>query len=213
MNLEPAELNPIMELSVAENIFMGKEERRGIFVDKKKQEEKTREYLGMLGVEIPPGTLMKELNVSEMQMVEIAKALSYGARIIIMDEPTSAITDSEVEKLFGNIRKLKEQGAGIVYISHKMNELFEISDRITVFRDGQYTVTAETKNVTPQRLIKAMVGREINEIYPEHKSHAGETLLSVKNAGREGEFKDISFELHRGEKLGIAGWPCLVRGS
>ena len=199
------ELNPIMELSVAENIFMGKEERRGIFVDKKKQEEKTREYLGMLGVEIPPGTLMKELNVSEMQMVEIAKALSYGARIIIMDEPTSAITDSEVEKLFGNIRKLKEQGAGIVYISHKMNELFEISDRITVFRDGQYTVTAETKNVTPQRLIKAMVGREINEIYPEHKSHAGETLLSVKNAGREGEFKDISFELHRGEKLGIAG--------
>lgn len=199
------ELNPIMEMSVAENIFMGKEIKRGSFVDKRNQEEKAAACLRMLGVEIPPGTLMKDLNVSEMQMVEIAKALSYGARIMIMDEPTSAITDSEVEKLFSNIRKLKEQGVGIIYISHKMDELFEISDRITVLRDGQYVMTSDTKDITSRQLIQAMVGREINEIYPEHKSTIGETILSVKNAGRTGEFKNISFELHKGEKLGVAG--------
>lgn len=199
------ELNPIMELSIAENIFMGKEEKRGIFVDKKKQEEEASVYLKMLGMEISPGTLMKELNVSEMQMVEIAKALSYGAKIIIMDEPTSAITDSEVEKLFGNIRKLKEQGVGIIYISHKMDELFEISDRITVFRDGQYVLTSDTEAMTSRQLIQAMVGREISEIYPVHKSTVGETILSVKNAARPGEFEGISFDLHKGEKLGIAG--------
>ncbi len=199
------ELNPVLDMTIAENIFIGKEEKRGLFVDRKKQEETAARYLKMLGVELNPGTLMRELNVSEMQMVEIAKTLSYGARVIVMDEPTSAITDSEVEKLFANIRMLKEKGIGIIYISHKMDELFEISDRITVLRDGQYVLTEDTAGMTPQILIKAMVGREINEIYPEHKSNIGDTILKVKNAGRKGEFHDISFELHKGEKLGIAG--------
>lgn len=199
------ELNPIPDMSIAENIFMGKEKKKGFFSDKKSQEKEASLYMEMLGLDLSPSTLMRNLDVSQMQMVEIAKTLSYGAKIIIMDEPTSAITDSEVEKLFQNIRKLKSQGIGIIYISHKMDELFEISDRITVLRDGQYVLTSDTGDITPQELIRAMVGREINEIYPEHKSEIGKTLLSVKNAGRAGEFKNISFDLHRGEKLGIAG--------
>ena len=199
------ELNPIPDMSIAENIFMGKEKKKGFFSDKKSQEKEASLYMEMLGLDLSPSTLMRNLDVSQMQMVEIAKTLSYGAKIIIMDEPTSAITDSVVEKLFQNIRKLKSQGIGIIYISHKMDELFEISDRITVLRDGQYVLTSDTGDITPQELIRAMVGREINEIYPEHKSEIGKTLLSVKNAGRAGEFKNISFDLHRGEKLGIAG--------
>ncbi len=199
------ELNPILDMSVAENIFMGKEKRKGVFADKKGQEKEAAKYLEMLGVHISPSKLMRTLDVSQMQMVEIAKTLSYGARIIIMDEPTSAITDSEVERLFQNIEKLKRQGIGIIYISHKMDELFKIADRITVLRDGQYVLTSGINDITPQQLIRSMVGREINEIYPEHKSSAGQVLLSVRHAGRKGEFKDISFDLHSGEKLGIAG--------
>ena len=135
--------------------------------------------MDMLGIDLEPSVLMRELSVSEMQMVEIAKALSYGARIIIMDEPTSAITEAEVEKLFQNIKMLKEQGTGIIYISHKMDELFEISDRITVLRDGQYVFSKKTKDLCPNDLIKAMVGREITEIYPESKSKIGEVILKV----------------------------------
>lgn len=199
------ELNPILDMSVAENIFTGKEIKKHGFVDKTAQEKEAKKYLEMLGVHISPSTLMRKLSVSEIQMVEIAKTLSWGARIIIMDEPTSAITESEVEKLFENIRMMTGKGIGIIYISHKMDELFEISDRITVLRDGTYISTSNTKEITPQELIRQMVGRDITEIYPEHRSKIGEKILTVENASRKGEFKDISFELHRGEKLGIAG--------
>ena len=119
------ELNPIPDMSVAENIFLGKEKRKWIFTSKKEQEKESKRYLDMLGIDLEPSVLMREFSVSEMQMVEIAKALSYGARIIIMDEPTSAITEAEVEKLFQNLKMLKEQGTGIIYISHKMDELFD----------------------------------------------------------------------------------------
>lgn len=138
------ELNPIPDMSVAENIFLGKEKENGSLRLKRAGKESKR-YLDMLGIDLEPSVLMRELSVSEMQMVEIAKALSYGARIIIMDEPTSAITEAEVEKLFQNIKMLKEQGTGIIYISHKMDELFEISDRITVLRDGQYVFSKRQK--------------------------------------------------------------------
>lgn len=199
------ELNPILDMSIAENIFTGKEIKRHGFVDKEAQEKEAAKYLEVLGIQISPSTRMRKLSVSEIQMVEIAKTLSWGAKIIIMDEPTSAITESEVEKLFENIRMLTGKGIGIIYISHKMDELFEISDRITVLRDGTYISTDDTKDITPQELIRLMVGRDITEIYPEHRSSIGERLLCVKNATRKGEFRDISFELHRGEKLGIAG--------
>ena len=199
------DLNPSPDMSVAENIFLGKEKRKWIFTSKKEHEKESKRYLDMLGIDLEPSVLMRELSVSEMQMVEIAKALSYGARIIIMDEPTSAITEAEVEKLFQNIKMLKEQGTGIIYISHKMDELFEISDRITVLRDGQYVFSKKTKDLCPNDLIKAMVGREITEIYPESKSKIGEVILKVKHASRKGEFKKIDFELRKGEKLGIAG--------
>lgn len=199
------ELNPIPDMSIAENIFLGKEKRKGIFIDKKEQERESKKYLDMLGIELDPSALMRDLSVSEMQMVEIAKALSYGARIIIMDEPTSAITEAEVEKLFQNIKMLKAKETGIIYISHKMEELFQISDRITVLRDGQYVFSKKTEQLCPNDLIKAMVGREITEIYPESKSKIGNVILKVRNASREGEFKKINFELREGEKLGIAG--------
>ena len=125
--------------------FLGKKKRKWIFTSKKSRKKESKRYLDMLGIDLEPSVLMRELSVSEMQMVEIAKALSYGARIIIMDEPTSAITEAEVEKLFQNIKMLKEQGTGIIYISHKMDELFEISDRITVLRDGQYVFSKRQK--------------------------------------------------------------------
>lgn len=199
------ELNPIRDMSIAENIFTGKEIKKHGFVDKEAQEKEAAKYLEVLGVHISPSTLMRKLSVSEIQMVEIAKTLSWGAKIIIMDEPTSAITESEVEKLFENIRMLTGKGIGIIYISHKMDELFEISERITVLRDGSYISTNDTKDITPKELIRLMVGRDITEIYPEHKSKIGEKCFSVQNATRKGEFENISFELHRGEKLGIAG--------
>lgn len=198
------ELNPIPDMSVAENIFLGKEKENGS-LRLKKSRKRVKKIFGYVGIDLEPSVLMRELSVSEMQMVEIAKALSYGARIIIMDEPTSAITEAEVEKLFQNIKMLKEQGTGIIYISHKMDELFEISDRITVLRDGQYVFSKKTKDLCPNDLIKAMVGREITEIYPESKSKIGEVILKVKHASRKGEFKKIDFELRKGEKLGIAG--------
>ena len=190
------ELNPIPDMSVAENIFLGKEKRKWIFTSKKEQEKESKRYLDMLGIDLEPSVLMRELSVSEMQMVEIAKALSYGARIIIMDEPTSAITEAEVEKLFQNIKMLKEQGTGIIYISHKMDELFEISDRITVLRDGQYVFSKKTKDLCPNDLIKAMVGREITEIYPESKSKIGE----VRKRDDAGKYYDSCIGIQKGGK-------------
>ena len=199
------ELNPIPEMSVAENIFVGRELRRMGFVDRRSQEEKAKEYLNQLGVDIDPSSLMRDLSVSEVQMVEIAKTISYGARIVIMDEPTSAITETEVRKLFDCINYLREQGIGIIYISHKMDELFAISQRITVLRDGQYIDTKATCELTNGELISMMVGREINDIYPEHSNTPTQEILTVKGLTKAGDFQDISFSLMKGEKLGIAG--------
>ena len=200
------ELQIVPEMSVAENIFLGRwMKKKGGSVDFKTMAAEARKYLEMLDVHVDPATKLKDLRIGEQQLVEIAKAISLNSEIIIMDEPTSAITEAEVEKLFQNIKMLKEQGTGIIYISHKMDELFEISDRITVLRDGQYVFSKKTKDLCPNDLIKAMVGREITEIYPESKSKIGEVILKVKHASRKGEFKKIDFELRKGEKLGIAG--------
>lgn len=199
------ELNPIPDMSVAENIFVGRELHRMGFVDWRSQRELARSHLDQLGVNIKPTTLMRELSVSEIQMVEIAKTISYGAKIIIMDEPTSAITESEVRKLFDSIVYLQGQGIGIIYISHKMDEMFAISQRITVLRDGRYIGTKTTRELTNGQLITMMVGREINDIYPPHGNTPGEEVLAVKDFNRAGEFADISLSLKKGEKLGIAG--------
>ena len=201
------ELNPIPDMSVAENIFLGKEKRKWIFTSKKEQEKESKRYLDMLGIDLEPSVLMRELSVSEMQMVEIAKALSYGARIIIMDEPTSAITEAEVEKLFQNIKMLKEQGTGIIYISHKMDEIFEICDEISVLRDGNLVMTKSTEDTDMNELITAMVGRSLENRFPEVDNTPGDVVLSVQHLSTKFEpyLKDVSFDVRKGEIFGLYG--------
>ena len=201
------ELNPIPDMSVAENIFLGKEKRKWIFTSKKEQGKESKRYLDMLGIDLEPSVLMRELSVSEMQMVEIAKALSYGARIIIMDEPTSAITEAEVEKLFQNIKMLKEQGTGIIYISHKMDEIFEICDEISVLRDGNLVMTKSTEDTDMNELITAMVGRSLENRFPEVDNTPGDVVLSVQHLSTKFEpyLKDVSFDVRKGEIFGLYG--------
>ncbi|GAB3316149.1 sugar ABC transporter ATP-binding protein [Larkinella ripae] len=201
------ELLVVPELTVAQNIFLGRESKGGLFgwIDEKKLNQEAGALLAQLGVTLSPTTRMKYLSVAEMQMVEIAKALSNDARVIIMDEPTSALSDREVATLFGIIRELKQKGVGIIYISHKMDEIFAISDTITVLRDGKYMATKPATELDTNTLIKLMVGREINSLFPESGAQKGAEVLAVRNLRRNGKFSDISFEVHAGEVLGLAG--------
>lgn len=199
------ELSSIKHLTIAENIFLGREPKKFGLIDYKKMYKQTKEALNLIGVDINPKTKIAELKVSDMQMVEIAKAISYDADIIIMDEPTSAITDREVEKLFTVIRDLKKRNKAIIYISHKMKEIFDICDRITVLRDGNIASTKPANETNNDELIKMMVGRELNEIYPKKRNTIGENVFSIKNFSQNGVFKNISFDLHKGEIVGIAG--------
>ncbi len=201
------ELSPVLNMTIAENIFLGKEFLKGKsrYIDYKKMNEKAAELLESIGVNLKPTLLMKELSVSQMQMIEIAKALSFNSEIIIMDEPTATITDREVTHLFDVIRKLKEEGRCIVYITHKMDEVFTIADEITVFRDGQYIGTYDAKEITEEELIRHMVNRELTEIYPERKSQLGEIKLKVNNLCQNGVFENMSFEVRAGEILGFSG--------
>lgn len=199
------ELSPVLDMTVAENIFIGRELSKFGLVNKHAQNMQASAFLSELGLVISPSKLMRELSVSEIQMVEIAKTISSGARIIIMDEPTSAITNVETDKLFAAIRALTKTGISIIYISHKLEELFEISDRITVLRDGNIIATKNTAELSRQELIRMMVGRDIKDIYPVCNNQSGACILSVKNLTRLNEFSDVSFDLHRGERLGIAG--------
>lgn len=199
------ELSSVKDLTIAENIFLGREPSKFGFIDYKEMITKTKEILKSIGVNLNPKTKMRDLKVSDMQMVEICKAVSYNANVIIMDEPTSAITDREVEKLFTVIRDLKEQGKSIIYISHKMKEIFEICDTITVLRDGSIISTKPAEETNNEELISMMVGRELNEVFPKKSNQPGEVLLSIKNLSKKGLFKNISFEVRQGEILGITG--------
>lgn len=201
------ELNPIPEMTIAENILIGREPVYKVFgmVNRKKLRQTATELLKQMDLSINPDTKMKELSISEMQMVEIVKALSYDARLIIMDEPTSAISDKEVEKLFEVIVKLKEKNISIIYISHKIEEIYKIADDITILRDGEYIDTCSAKTLLYDDLIKKMVGRELKEIFPKENIELKETVLEVKNFNKAGKFSDISFYLRKQEILGIAG--------
>ncbi len=199
------ELSPILDMNVAENIFIGREPVKNGFIDKRKMHEDTQTLLDSIGLGIKPDTKMRELSVAEMQVVEIAKAISYSSDIIIMDEPTSALTDKEVKTLFAIIGDLKAKGMGIIYISHKMDEIYQIADRITVFRDGEYVGTYESEKLERTRLVALMVGRELSNMYPEKTAQVGEIILRVKGLCLDDLFKNISFELKKGEILGIAG--------
>ncbi len=203
------ELNLMPDLTVAQNIFIGREPRTGFnfFLKEKELNEKTAELLEKLNINLNPKETVSDLTVAKQQMVEIAKALSYNAKIIVMDEPTAALTESEIKTLFDLIENLKNKGVGIIYISHRMEELKVISDRITVMRDGQYIDTLYTKDTDMKKVISLMVGRHIqDESRPTTTvSKEAETVLEVKNLSTKNFLENISFTLKKGEILGFAG--------
>lgn len=207
------ELQIVPELSVAENIFLGRwKSKAGPAVDFKGMIEESRKYLEMLDVKVDPAKKLKDLRIGEQQLVEIAKAISLNSEIIVMDEPTSAISEKEAEKLFNIIRRLRSEGKGIIYITHRMEEIFKIADRLTVMRDGQYIGTVRAAETTKDEIIKMMVGRDMSEQYPKDPTEKGEVALEVKELSYtppEGSFrrslKNISLYVRHGEVLGIAG--------
>ena len=200
------ELNLVPHLSAAENIFLGREPVRASgVIDRKEMVRAAQEILDTLGVDIPSRLPVKDLGVAQKQMVEVAKALSLDARILIMDEPTSALTVHEIKELFATIRRLKRKGVSIVYISHRLEELFEIGDRVTVLRDGKKIGTQAVRDVTRSGLIRMMVDRELTEQYPKRKCRRGPEVLRVEGLTREGVLHQIGFSLHAGEVLGISG--------
>jgi ribose transport system ATP-binding protein len=200
------EFNLVDELSAAENIFLGKALRRGIRIDRRAMEERSAELFRMLAIDINPRELVRNLTVGYQQLVEIAKAVSEKARILIMDEPSAPLTNVEVEKLFEMVDRLKAQGVTILYISHRIDEIFRLSDRITVMRDGRKIETLKTSQTNPERLVTAMVGRELKETYPARSgsSITEAALLETRRLSGNG-LRDISFKVHRGEVLGFAG--------
>ncbi len=200
------ELNPIYDMTVYENIFVGRELRRHGLVDKKAEIEASRKLIEECGLHVSPMNTLRELTVAQCQLIEIIKAISVDAKVIIMDEPTAAITDREVEILFGHIRRLKEQGVAIIYISHRMSEIFSICDRVTVYRDGQYIGCGETKDLDEAQLIKMMVGREITDVFPKSQAEIGEVVFEANHIVRaDHKVKDVSIAVRRGEILGIGG--------
>ena len=199
------ELNMCHHLTVAENMFLGREPLKHGLIDTKKMNSDAKDLLLKLGVDIDPTTITGELQVSKQQMVEIAKALSINAKVLIMDEPTSALTAREIEELFTIIRQLKESGCGIVYISHRLEELAHITDRVTIMRDGHYITSGNFKDFTMDEIIANMVGREIKEKYPHVDCPVGETVFEVKNLNAGRLVRDISFSVRKGELVGIAG--------
>jgi inositol transport system ATP-binding protein len=200
------ELAPVPEMTVAENIYLGREPlNRFHLVDKVKMRQMATTLFDRWSIRIDAGAKMKTLSVAGMQMVEIAKAISYDARLIIMDEPTSAITEREVDLLFAMVRKLRETGTAIIYISHKLDEIFRIADELTVLRDGQWVTTRPASEMTPASLVSAMVGRELTHMFPKEDAEIGEVRLQVRGLNRGKMVQDVSFELRRGEILGLAG--------
>lgn len=200
------ELNVLFDLTVEENLFLGKEITVGGGIcNKKEMQKQAKTILEKLGVNIPVKKRMAELAVGQQQMIEICRALMSEAKVIIMDEPTAALTAGETEILFKVIKTLQKEGVSIIYISHRMEEIFELCDRITVLRDGQYVGTKETKETNEKDIVKMMIGREIGERYPERKSSVGKEILRVSCLTRQGTFENISFSVREGEVLGVSG--------
>lgn len=199
------ELNMCRHLTVAENMFLGREKVRGVVLNQREMEAEAAEVLGRLKIDISPRTVVGDLPISKQQMVEIAKALSMDARILIMDEPTSALTAREIEDLFRIIRDLRASDHGIVYISHRLEELQHIVDRVTIMRDGQYITTMNFADTTIDRIITHMVGREIKEKFPRVTCEKGKKIFEVKNLNAGRMVRNVSFSLYEGEIVGFAG--------
>ncbi len=200
------ELNLVPHLSVAENIYLAREPRRGFLVDRKKLIADAKRCLDRLGVSINTNVQVRTLSVAQCQMVEIAKALSLNANVLIMDEPTSSLTEQEAQLLFKVIRDLKSQGTGIIYISHRLDEMQEIVDRVTVLRDGRYVSTDDFADLTVDEIVARMVGRSLEDKFPEPtRQPADDVIFSVRGLTRRDVFENISFDIRRGEILGFAG--------
>lgn len=200
------ELSPVLDMRICDNIFLGREPHKYGFVDDKVLVKETADLFDSLNIKgLNPKEKMRNLSVAQMQMVEIAKAVSFNADLIIMDEPTSAITESEVAILFSIIRDLKKRDISIIYISHKMDEIFEITDEITVFRDGHYVDTGFTKDLTQKELFSMMVARDLSNYYAKSQHDIGDPILEVKNLSLPKRVFDVSFNLRKGEVLGFAG--------
>jgi len=199
------ELVLVPYMTVAENIFLGREPMKGGFVDKAKMNADTAVLLHTYSMNFTPQTLVVDLTIAQQQMVEIVKAISFNSKILVMDEPTSSISDKEVEFLFKIMRTLTEKNVGIIYISHKMSELWQICDRVTVLRDGQYVGTKEVRNITKDELISMMVGRTLEQYYTREFQKPGDVVLKVEHLSDGDMVKDVSFELRKGEVLGFSG--------
>ena len=199
------ELNLVPYMTVAENIWLGREPMKFGFVDHARLNQKTQELLNRLNIRLKAERMVGELSIASQQMVEIAKAVSWDSDIVIMDEPTSALTETEVAHLFTIIRDLREQGKAIIYISHKMDEIFNITDEVSIFRDGSWIASDQTAKYTRQSLITQMVGRELTQLFPKFNSAIGEEVLTVRNLTCKDRFTDVSFSVRRGEILGVAG--------
>lgn len=199
------ELNMCKHLSVAENMFLGREKKGRFCLKNSEMEAEARKILDELGIDIDPKQTVGELPVSKQQMIEIAKALSVNARILIMDEPTSALTSKEIEELFRIIHKLKSQGCGIVYISHRLEELQHITDRVTIMRDGQYITEGKFEDMDMDTIIAHMVGREIKEKFPHVECKKGKKIFEVQHLSAGNLVRDINFSLYEGEIVGFAG--------
>ncbi|MBQ9494915.1 MAG: sugar ABC transporter ATP-binding protein [Treponema sp.] len=200
------ELNMCKHLTVAQNIFLGRELCRGHVLNEREMRKRTQEVLEELQItDIAPDTIVGNLQVSKQQMVEIAKAFQTNAKILIMDEPTSALTNKEIERLVAIIKQLKAKGVGIIYISHRLEELRDIVDRVTIMRDGKFITSCNFNDITMDEIIKCMVGREIKEKFPRVSMPKGKKIFSVKNISSDKNVRDVSFDVYEGEILGIAG--------
>ena len=201
------ELNQVLQRNVLDNIWLGRYPMKGFFVDEKKMYNDTINIFKDLDIKVDPRKKVADLPIAERQMIEIAKAVSYKSKVIVMDEPTSSLTEKEVDHLFRIIKKLKESGVGIIYISHKMEEIKMISDEITILRDGKWISTNDASKITTEQIISMMVGRDLTERFPKKDNTTKEMILEVKNltALNQPSIQDVSFELYKGEILGIAG--------
>ena len=201
------ELNQVLQRNVLDNIWLGRYPMKGFFVDEKKMYNDTINIFKDLDIKVDPRKKVADLPIAERQMIEIAKAVSYKSKVIVMDEPTSSLTEKEVDHLFKIIKKLKESGVGIVYISHKMEEIKMISDEITILRDGKWISTNDVSKISTEQIISMMVGRDLTERFPKKDNTTKEMILEVKNltALNQPSIQDVSFELYKGEILGIAG--------
>ncbi|WP_066686406.1 sugar ABC transporter ATP-binding protein [Christensenella intestinihominis] len=199
------ELNLWLNLNIAENIFIGREPRKNGLVDKVEMHRQAGELLRQVGLDMDTKTLVASLSTAQKQMIEVAKALSFNARLIIMDEPTSSLTESETETLFEIVKSLRKRGVAIIFITHRMKEIFEISDEIVVMRDGELIASMDTAATTENEVISDMVGRSIDDIFAKEKAPIGDVALEVKNLSTRKFLKDIGFQLRKGEILGFAG--------